>query len=53
MKCPSCNAPTLVLSTRTRPYGKVRTYECYNFHRFQTTEKVTESKRPLKPRSKL
>ena len=49
MKCPTCNAWTLVKETRTRVDGsKRRTYECANEHRFRTSEVVTAVKHGAK-----
>lgn len=56
MNCPECGADTRVLSTR----GTERRRECFNMHRFSTSEVVVnESGKPLKfpkiyaPRHKL
>ena len=41
MKCPVCQAWTVVKETRTRPGNiKYRRYECANLHRFVTNEKI-------------
>lgn len=42
MKCPICNTWTSVKETRTRKTDGVvtRRYECANFHRFSTEERV-------------
>ena len=44
MKCPKCNAWTLVKDTR----GTRRRRECANGHRFSTTEVVVKAPAPLK-----
>jgi hypothetical protein len=46
MKCPVCNAWTLVKETRTRKTDGVvtRRYECANLHRFSTEERVRDDK---------
>lgn len=38
MKCPHCNAWSLVKETRSTTKGKRRRYECANLHRFSTLE---------------
>jgi len=49
MKCPTCNAWTLIKETRTRVDGSNRrTYECANEHRFRTSEVVVAVKRGTK-----
>lgn len=43
MKCPICNAPTIVLETRLRLESKVhRRRECFNEHIFTTIEQVNK-----------
>ena len=43
MKCPICQAWTLVKETRKRESNiTVRRYECGNLHTFRTTEQVTQ-----------
>lgn len=43
MKCPICNAWTLVKDTRKRENNiTVRRYECGNLHTFKTTEQITQ-----------
>jgi transcriptional regulator NrdR family protein len=43
MKCPICNAWTLVKDTRKRENNiTIRRYECANLHTFKTTEQVTQ-----------
>ena len=43
MKCPTCNAWTYNLETRTNKNGTVRRrYECANLHRFTTIEQVCD-----------
>ena len=43
MKCPICNAWTLVKETRKRESNiTVRRYECANLHTFRTTEQITQ-----------
>ena len=45
MQCPQCGAWVMVKDTRKRQ-GNVtrRRYECANLHRFNTEERVVESK---------
>lgn len=39
MKCPACNADAMVRETRARENNTMsRRYECFNGHRFTTTE---------------
>ena len=39
MKCPACNADAMVRETRARENNITsRRYECFNGHRFTTTE---------------
>lgn len=41
MRCPQCQVWTEVKETRVRPDGsRRRRYECANFHRFSTVERV-------------
>ena len=43
MKCPICNAWTLVKDTRKRENNiTIRRYECGNLHTFKTTEQITQ-----------
>ena len=43
MKCPICQAWTMVKETRKRESNiTVRRYECANLHTFKTTEQVTQ-----------
>jgi hypothetical protein len=43
MKCPICNAWTLIKETRKRENNiTVRRYECGNLHTFRSTEQITQ-----------
>ena len=48
MKCPTCNAWTMVKETRTKPGNTTyRRYECANEHRFTTYERVEQPKEKI------
>jgi hypothetical protein len=40
MNCPVCGKPAEVIDSRPKPDGRYRRYQCFNMHRFTTTEQV-------------
>ena len=47
MKCPVCNAWTLVKDSRENDLGHVRRRECANGHRFKTVEALLPGRKPV------
>lgn len=48
MKCPECGAWSSVLETRDRGSFTHRRHECANLHRFNSEQRVVESKKSVK-----